>query len=191
MSSKGSNPSKLPANLFQNMVSAAMLDNTVFLSFRNRSETVIHSLATVSIAGIALAVTLTYTVSYATTTIQNIQMVMVAFSTVMVGWMMWSFVAKVICNICGSTIKFRDMMRVTGIAYGPGTFVLFATIPALDQFILFFVWIWVLVAVTQSIKAANNIGFLKAVLPGILGWFMSWVILPFLMLGSFFLPAAN
>ncbi len=191
MSSKDNNSNKPSESLLRNMVSASMLDNALFISFRNRSEKVIHSLATVSIVGISLAVTLGYTTSKTTTNVQYIQMMMVAFSTVMVGWMMWSFVAKVMCNVWGSTIKFRDMMRVTGIAYSPGALILFATIPILDQFILFFVWVWILIAVTQSIKSASNIGFMKAAIPGILGWFMSWVILPFLMLASFFFPVAN
>ena len=109
--------------------------------------------------------------------IQSIYPVLVSFSTVMVGWMMWAFVAKAICNMMGSEIDFRASMRSIGIAYSPGIFLVFASIPLIGSYLFLIISIWLMVTVTRAIGSANNVGFLKALIPGFLGWLMSWILL--------------
>ena len=114
-------------------------------------------------------------------------MIMVAFSTVLVGWMMWSYLAKVICQILGTESEFRDMMRSIGIAYSPGILSIFITIPIAGSYILLIIWIWVLLSVTRSIQSTQNLSFIKSLIPGLVGWFMAWILFPFLMLGNYFI----
>ncbi len=177
--------------MLQNAVRAALLESEVYEQFRERAELVFHSLGTVSVTGVTLAVALRYTSPNTGSGFQNLQMVMVAFSTVLVGWMIWSFVAKALCNLWGSEAQFRDTMRATGISYGPGILILLTTIPKIGPVVLFIVWIWILVSVTRAISVTHNVSLLKAAGPGFIGWFLAWIILPVLMLGSFFVSSTD
>tara|TARA_B100001123_G_scaffold406154_1_gene497143 strand:- start:1077 stop:1325 length:249 start_codon:yes stop_codon:yes gene_type:complete len=82
-------------------------------------------------------------------------------------------------------------MRTIGISYGPGIFIIVAAIPLIGQFILFIIWIWILASVTYGIKHTHDIALSKALVPGILGWFLAWIMLPWLMLGSYLYAPVN
>jgi len=177
--------------MLQNAVRAALLDSEVYKEFRERAELVLHSVGTVSATGVTLAVALRYTSPSTGGGFQNLQMVMVAFSTVLVGWMIWSFVAKALCNLWGSEAQFRDTMRATGISYGPGILILLTTIPKVGPVVLFIVWVWILISVTRAIEVTHGVSLLKAAVPGFIGWFLAWILLPVLMLGSFFFSSTD
>ena len=158
---------------------AATLDPSIFIVFRSKAELVLHSLGAVAATGLSLAIWVQYSGNNPIPTegIQSIYPVLVSFSTVMVGWMMWAFVAKAICNMMGSEIDFRASMRSMGIAYSPGIFLVFASIPLIGSYLFLIISIWLMVTVTRAIGSANNVGFLKALIPGFLGWLMSWILL--------------
>ena len=170
---------------------AATFRARVFIMFVKDADLVLQSLGVAGIAAVSLSVTLLYTAPSTGSDFQNLQMMMVSFTTVLVGWMLWSFISKVICNLWGSEVEFRDSMRTIGISYGPGTFIIVAAIPLIGQFILFIIWIWILASVTYGIKSTHDISLSKALVPGVLGWFLAWIMLPWLMLGSYLYAPLN
>ena len=177
--------------MIQNAVMAATFKARVFTMFVNDADLVLQSLGVAVISAISLSVTLLYTAPSTGSDFQNLQMMMVSFTTVLVGWMLWSFISKVICNLWGSEVEFRDSMRTIGISYGPGIFIIVAAIPLIGQFILFIIWIWILASVTYGIKSTHDVSLSKALIPGVLGWFLAWIMLPWLMLGSYLYAPVN
>ena len=158
---------------------AATLDSSIYPAFRSKAELVLHSLGSVAVTGVSLSIWVQYSGSNPVPSggLQSIYPVLVSFSTVMVGWMMWAFVAKAICNMMGSEIDFRSSMRSIGIAYSPGGFLVFASIPFIGSYLFLIVSIWLLATITRAISAANNVSLMKAIIPGFLGWLMSWILL--------------
>ena len=87
----------------------------------------------------------------------------------------------------GGDAEFRDTIRSTGIAYGPGVGLILATIPIVGDYKLLITLVWLLGAVTIGVKTTHNITLLKAFFPSAIGWFMAWILLPWLMIiGPYF-----
>lgn len=158
---------------------AATLDSSIFPAFRSKAELVLHSLGSVAATGLSLAIWVQYSGNSPLPTggLNSIYPVLVSFSTVMVGWMMWAFVAKAICNMMGSEIDFRSSMRSIGIAYSPGVFLVFGSIPLIGSYLFLIISVWLMATVTRAIASANNVSLVKAIIPGFLGWLMSWILL--------------
>ena len=182
------NPHRANPTFLQCLVGALMLDKKIYKQFNDNAEFILRALATVSITGISMATTMKYTIKETGPGNQffDFQMMAVAFSTVLVGWMMWSFITKVVCQIMGGKNELRDKMRSIGIAYVPGPLIILAMIPVLGEYILFLVWLWILATSTRSIQVTEQIHLLKALAINLVGWFLSWVLLPILMLGNYF-----
>ena len=175
------NNSPQPRNpsLFEYGFRAATLDPSIFPAFRSKAELVLYSLGSVAATGISLSIWVQYSGSNPVPSggLQSIYPVLVSFSTVMVGWMMWAVVAKAICNMMGSEIDFRSSMRSIGIAYSPGVFLVFASIPFIGSYLILIISEWLMATVTRAIASANNVSLVKAIIPGFLGWLMSWILL--------------
>ena len=175
------NNSPQPRNpsLFEYGFRAATLDPSIFPAFRSKAELVLYSLGSVAATGISLSIWVQYSGNSPLPTggLNTIYPVLVSFSTVMVGWMMWAFVAKAICNMMGSEIDFRSSMRSIGIAYSPGVFLVFGSIPLIGSYLFLIISVWLMATVTRAIASANNVSLVKAIIPGFLGWLMSWILL--------------
>ena len=172
----------------QCLIGSLMLDKQIYRQFNHNAALILRALATVSMTGLSMAITMKYTVTQNESASQylDFQMMAVAFSTVLVGWMMWSFITKVICQLMGSKNELRDKMRSIGIAYVPGPLITLAMIPVLGEYILFLVWIWILATSTRSIQVTEQMHPLKALSISLVGWFLSWILLPVLRLGNYF-----
>jgi len=181
--------------LLQNIIRSATFDGSIYPEFKEKQELVLQSLATVSLTGIATAIGLKSRAESLNPGSQfaEIQMLIVAFCTIMVGWMMWSFVIKVICNLYGKESELRQAMRTTGIAYSPGILIILATIPEeIGRYILLITTVWILGSVLISIKKSYGISIIKSAIPAIIGWIMAWILLPFLMIiGPYFNTAPS
>ena len=181
--------------LLQNIIRSATFDGSIYPEFKKKQELVLQSLATVSITGIATAIGLKARVESLNPGSQfaEIQMLIVGFCTIMVGWMMWSFVIKVICNLYGKESELRQAMRTTGIAYSPGILIILATIPEeIGRYILLIATVWILGSVLISIQKSYEISIIKSAIPAIIGWIMAWILLPFLMIiGPYFNTAPS
>ena len=178
--------------LLQNLIRSATLDGSIYPEFREKQEFVLQSLATVAITGLASSIGLSSRAKSLNPGSQfaEIQMLLVTFCTIMVGWMMWSFVIKVICNLYGKESELRQSMRTTGIAYSPGILLLFTIIPQdIGRYFILISTIWILITVFVSIRRSYELSIIKSVIPAIIGWVMSWILLPFLMvIGPYFNP---
>lgn len=181
--------------LLQNIIRSATFDGSIYPEFKEKQELVLQSLATVSLTGIATAIGLKSRAESLNPGSQfaEIQMLIVAFCTIMVGWMMWSFVIKVICNLYGKESELRQAMRTTGIAYSPGILIILATIPEeIGRYILLIATVWILGSVLISIQKSYGISIIKSAIPAIIGWIMAWILLPFLMIiGPYFNTAPS
>ena len=181
--------------LLQNIIRSATFDGSIYPEFKERQELVLQSLATVSLTGIATAIGLKSRAESLNPGSQfaEIQMLIVGFCTIMVGWMMWSFVIKVICNLYGKESELRQAMRTTGIAYSPGILIILATIPEeIGRYILLIATVWILGSVLISIQKSYGISIIKSAIPAIIGWIMAWILLPFLMIiGPYFNTAPS
>ena len=181
--------------LLQNIIRSATFDGSIYPEFKEKQELVLQSLATVSLTGIATAIGLKSRAESLNPGSQfaEIQMLIVAFCTIMVGWMMWSFVIKVICNLYGKESELRQAMRTTGIAYSPGILIILATIPEeIGRYILLIATVWILGSVLISIQKSYEISMIKSAIPAIIGWIMAWILLPFLMIiGPYFNTAPS
>ena len=181
--------------LLQNIIRSATFDGSIYPEFKEKQELVLQSLATVSLTGIATAIGLKSRAESLNPGNQfaEIQMLIVAFCTIMVGWMMWSFVIKVICNLYGKESELRQAMRTTGIAYSPGILIILATIPEeIGRYILLIATVWILGSVLISIQKSYEISIIKSAIPAIIGWIMAWILLPFLMIiGPYFNTAPS
>jgi len=181
--------------LLQNIIRSATFDGSIYPEFKEKQELVLQSLATVSLTGIATAIGLKSRAESLNPGSQfaEIQMLIVAFCTIMVGWMMWSFVIKVICNLYGKESELRQAMRTTGIAYSPGILIILATIPEeIGRYILLIATVWILGSVLISIQKSYEISIIKSAIPAIIGWIMAWILLPFLMIiGPYFNTAPS
>ncbi|MDE0744915.1 MAG: YIP1 family protein [SAR202 cluster bacterium] len=175
--------------MIDNLIKAAILNKQIYPEFKSRPELVIQSLGTVAITGFSSAIYLYYKGNAINpeSEFARLQMMTVAFSTIFVGMMMWSFINNTLCGLMGGDAEFRDTIRSTGIAYGPGVGLILATIPIVGDYILLITLVWLLVAVTIGVKTTHNITLLKAFFPSAIGWFMAWILLPWLMIiGPYF-----
>ena len=171
--------------MFNYWVKAALLQKSIYPIFKKTPEMVMTSLITVSLTGLSLSVAMKYSIP-SDNQQESYLMMAVAFSTILVGWMLWSYLAKVICQILGTEFEFRDMMRCTGIAYSPGILFILTIVPIIKYIALPVVFIWLLLSVTRSIQSMQEVNLWKAFIPGLIGWFMSLILFPILMLGNYF-----
>ena len=80
--------------MIDNLIKAAIFNKQIYPEFKSRPELVIQSLGTVAITGFSSAIYLHYkgTVINPESEFARLQMMTVAFSTIFVGMMMWSFI---------------------------------------------------------------------------------------------------
>ena len=175
--------------MIENIIKAAVLNSQIYPKFRNHPELVAESLGTVALTAVSSAVYLKYKGSGINpeSDFSTLQMMLVAFSTIFVGMMLWSFINNTLCGLLGGEAEFRDTIRSTGIAYGPGMCLVFATIPIVGDYILLGSLLWLFATVTNGVKETHNITLLRAIIPSFIGWFVSWLLLPWLMIiGPYF-----
>ena len=175
--------------MIENIIKAAVLNSQIYPKFRNQPELVAESLGTVALTAVSSAVYLKYKGDGINpeSDFSTLQMMLVAFSTIFVGMMLWSFINNTLCGLLGGEAEFRDTIRSTGIAYGPGICLVFATIPIVGDYILLGSLLWLFATVTNGVKETHNITLLRAIIPSFIGWFVSWLLLPWLMIiGPYF-----
>ena len=173
--------------MIRNIIRASLLDRKTFLDFKARPESVVQSLAIVAISGLTTGTAIRYRAILINPDNQGqqIQILIVSFSTVLLGWLLWAFISGVLCKFWGGRATFRETTRCIGIAYSPAILFLCATLPYIDKYIFLAVMIWLLISGTYALASVQGISLVKSALPSLIGWAMSWLLLPILMLLSY------
>tara|TARA_B100000519_G_scaffold166242_1_gene150128 strand:+ start:3471 stop:4028 length:558 start_codon:yes stop_codon:yes gene_type:complete len=168
---------------------SALLDKNIYRNFIQKEEVSIYSLIIVSISALSVSIGIQYrsrSIDLSEIGIDSYLIMMMAASSIFVGWMLWAYVSKVLCSYWGDgNDDFRKSIRTIGIAYSPGILMVFTGIPIVGPLFMFVASIWILISVTVAISAVNKIGIIKSLIPGILGWIMSWILVPWLIVGQY------
>ena len=111
------------------------------------------------------------------------------FNVVVMGWLVWSFIASVFGGwIFHGEGGRSGPLRAIGIATAPGALLVFSNIdtPLMGQTVgeavRLFGLLWMLVIGTQAIKETMRLAWIHAAIPGFVGWFVAWLLLPNLLL---------
>jgi len=173
--------------MIRNIIKASLLDRETFLYFKAHPESVVQSLAIVAISGLTTGTAIRYRsiLIDPDNLNQQMQILMVSFSTILLGWLLWAFISGVLCKLWGGQGTFRETTRCIGIAYSPAILFLCATLPHIDKYIFLAVMVWILISGTYALASVHGISLVKSSLPSLIGWAMSWLLLPMLMLLSY------
>ncbi len=106
-----------------------------------------------------------------------------AANTVIVGWVLWTLLAFFIgSRILGGTGNFRQILRALGFAFAPGVLLGLRSTPDVGGALYFVVIVWILASGTLALKETLKISWLKAVPVGVIGWFVTFGVVPLLFL---------
>ena len=179
--------------MIRNIIKASLLDRETFLYFKAHPESVVQSLAIVAISGLTTGAAIRYRsiLIDPDNRIQQMQILTVSFSTVLLGWMLWAFISGSLCKFWGGQGTFRETTRCIGIAYSPAILFLCATFPHIDKYIFFIAMVWILISGTYALASVQGMSLVKSALPSLIGWAMSWLLLPILMLLSYISGPSN
>ena len=169
-------------------IKSALLDKNIYKHFIQKEEVSIYSLIIVTISALSASIGVQYrsrAIDLSELGIDGYVIMMMTASSIFVGWILWAYVSKVLCSYWGDqNDDFRLSIRTVGIAYSPGDLMIFTGIPFLGPVFMLIASIWILISVTVAISVVNKIGF-KSLIPGILGWIMSWILVPWLIWGQY------
>jgi hypothetical protein len=91
----------------------------------------------------------------------------------LLGWLAWSGVTYLIGDkLLGGTATWGELLRTIGFAQSAGVLYVLAVIPVLGGLIRLVVMVWVLVAGVIAIRQALDCSTARAILTGVLGWFV-------------------
>ena len=171
-------------------VKAARLDRATYREAGKEPEAILHALGIVALVGIAYALGAAQAfvdISEAPLDLGSIGErllgVWASIITMLFGWIIWSGLIYVTASkILGGGGAFRPTLRALGVGYGPGVLLALAPLPTVGSMISPAVLLWVLVTGVVAAHETQEIDWLGAVLAAILGWFLSFLVLPLLIL---------
>lgn len=100
-----------------------------------------------------------------------------------VGWLVWSG----LCYLIGTRLfdgqaTWGEVLRTVGFAQTPALLTAIAFIPLLGVLVRLVVFFWLLAAVVVALRQALDISTGKAIVTGVIGWFV--MVIPWMMLGA-------
>ena len=158
---------------------AALLDSRVYAEIDEEPQAMFRAL------GVVLAVAIASGLGLMNTEFQAIEdsptrVLLVTASTVVLGWLLWGTVAYLIgTRLLGGRATHRMLLRSLGIAYAPGMLAVFASVPVGGGAVLMMVALWMLMSGMVAIRETQGYGWLRALVPAVVGWF---VVLLFMLL---------
>ena len=161
-------------------VRAAMLDGSVYREISETPEDMLRAMAVV--VSVAAAFGFGFR-SNVLESFDNSQVfaILVPASTVLLGWVLWSFVAYIIgSRLLGGSASNRLLLRGIGIAHGPGVFMVFFALftdSAIGDTILTLSLFWMLAAATVAVREIQGEGWVRAIIPTTIGWILGELIL--------------
>ena len=172
--------------MLEQVVRAAFLDGRVYRNIGEGPEFMFRALGVVAVAGIAFGLGIR-NASFQDIDSRTVVMLL-AFSTMVMGWVIWSSVVYVIGTMLfRGRASHRTLLRAMGIAYGPGILLVLVGVPSAG----FFFWVisvsWLLVAASVAVQETQGFGWLRSMVPTVLGWFLTQIFLPWFIV----LPPAS
>lgn len=91
----------------------------------------------------------------------------------LVAWPVWAAATYFVgAKIFSGEATYGEMLRVTGFAYAPLGFMILGVIPCIGFAISLVVSVWALAAVFVGVREGLDLGFGKALVTVIIGWFV-------------------
>lgn len=161
-------------------VRAAVLDGSVYKEINETPEHMLRALVVVLAVSVAFGLGIRGNLLESFGDSQLMAMLIPA-STVLVGWVLWTFVAYVIgTRLLGGSASNRLLLRGIGIAHSPGILMaLFAFFndSAIGDAILTLSLFWMLAAATVAVREIQGQGWVRAIIPTTIGWILGELIL--------------
>lgn len=168
--------------MFELTIRAAILDGRIYRLLDNSPEALFRSMGVVLVAAVAFALG-ARTIEFTGAEGSQVTVVLLAVTSVLTSWALWSFIAFVVGRILGGSADYRLMLRSLGLVFGPGVLLVFMDTPAVGPSLFAIGKLWMLAAGFVAVSEAHKIGLLKAFVPTVLGWTTSQLLLPLILLG--------
>ncbi len=173
--------------MLQRALRAAALDPRIYREVGAAPELVLQSFLLVGISAVAFGLGLRNTPVQAFEDTPAM-VVLLAGSTILVGWMLWALTAYVVGTlVLRGTAGFRRLLRALGMAYAPGVLLILFEVPRAGQPIFTLTLFWVMAGGVVAVREAQGYDWVRSALAGMLGWALAFVFLPGILLGA---PAA-
>ena len=176
-------------NMLHRALSASLLRRRVFRITADEPDAILSSFGTVVMVAILSGLGLMNVVLEGSrvpnmesilTRLINMWMVVV---TLLIGWILWSLVVHMVGGkILAGQATFREILRVLGICYGPGTLGLFILVPIVGPYLYLIGQCWILIIAIVAIHEVQSTDWFAAVISTTLGWVISLIFIPFFIL---------
>lgn len=163
---------------------AALLDASVYHELRDHPSAFLYALGTLAAAAVAFSIGVWV---WALQEVEGAEIVAIPLAgvTTLVGWVIWTLINYLVgVRMLGSGASYRQILRALGVAYGPGVLMFLAAIPGAGIFVFIFSSLWTLASGTVAMKATQQVGWGRAVIPAFFGW------VPSFSLALAFLPSS-
>ena len=158
--------------MLRQAIRAALLDRRVYKEINEGGESMILALLVVAAVAVAFGLGIKDIEVEGFEDAQGM-LVLVAISTSMVGWGLWAIVAWFVgTRLLGSESSYRRILRVLGVASGPGVLLVLLPVPVVGTTLFSISRLWMLVAGTVAVRETMGTTTIRAVIPTATGWFI-------------------
>ncbi len=180
-------------NMLRMAIRAALLRREVSRQAAEDPEIILKSLGVVLLSAIALSLGLLNVVEEGMTQPDlswsvlgdRLISVWLVLITMLLGWVLWALVVYLLgSKFLGGKAVYHQLLRVTGLCYGPGVLFLLIRIPDVGFFTAVAAGLWVLAAAVVGVKEIQETDWIAAVLSTLFGWALFFVIMPLILLGN-------
>ena len=168
--------------MFQRVLKAAFLDGRAYEGVADEPQPIIGALAVVGVVAIAFGMGVSGE-PLDGEEVEPALIVSLAVSTILVGWGLWSASAWFVSTrLLGGNATYRTLLRAVGTAYAPGVLMVLFPVPTVGPWIFLVARLWMVASVTVAIRETQSQGWGKAFSASLLGWWLSQVLLPSILL---------
>ena len=168
--------------MLKRALKAAVLDGSAYEGVHDEPQPLIGAMAVVGVTAIAFGLGVRNE-PLGGEAVQPGLVASLAVSTTLVGWGLWSATAWFVgSRLFGGDAAYRALLRAIGTAYGPGILLVLITVPVFGEWVQLLARLWMLATVTAAVRHAQGHGWLKAFGAAFAGWWLSQVLLFWLLL---------
>ena len=168
--------------MLKQAVRAAFFDRRVYKEINEGGESMFPAFIVVAAAAVAFGLGVRDVTVEGFEEAQGL-LVLMAVSTIIVGWGLWAVVTWFAATrLLGSAVGYRRILRVLGVASGPGVLMLLLPVPVVGLYLFGITRVWVLVAGIVALRETMGTTTIRAVVPAALGWVIGQWFLPVFMI---------